>query len=222
MKIVKPYAKILSLENLYDGIVLLRSCETAARVSHRSEERMTLDSWDKFLRFVVMTKGDFSVIEHRSVTVEAVVDRGITHEIVRHRIGSYTQESTRFCNYNKSGEIKIICPFTSDGNTLIPGYHAWGDAMRSAENFYLSMIDQGCSPQIARSVLPNSLASKIWITFNLRQWRLFFLMRTSIETHPQMLDVMVPLLDEFKQKVPIFYEDIISGARQADNMRKMR
>src|SRR3989304_1292626 len=114
MKIIKPYARIMAEDlldysfHISDGINLLKKCEYAARVSHRSEDKITEDSYDKFLRFVVMEHGDFSVVEHASVTVEAVVDRGITHEWVRHRLGAYTQESTRFVNYQKKGEVTFI------------------------------------------------------------------------------------------------------------------
>ena len=236
MKIIKPYAKILGtcitddgIEDTFCrecGIRLLQRCEYAARISHRIEDKITVDSYDKFLRFIVLEHGDFSVIEHASVSVEAVVDRGITHEWVRHRLGAYTQESTRFVNYGKSKDgIKFIDTepnfdmdtIMGNSNRAIIETH-----LMNGEKIYLELINRKVSPQIARSILPNALASKILVTYNLRQWRHFFLMRTSKETHPQFKEVTIPLLKEFQEKIPILYEDIIPEGKQSENMRKLR
>lgn len=208
---------MLYIGNILHGIELLKRVEYYARVSHRTEDKITDDSYDRFLRSVVMDKGDFSVIEHEKVTVEAEVDRGITHEIVRHRIGSYTQESTRFVNYGKS-ELRFIKPPVSGGDAQ-DIYTLWQHSIDQAETAYLLMLTRGISPQIARSVLPNSLASKIIITYNLRAWRHFFIMRTCKEAHPQMREITIPLLHEFQSKIPILYDDIIPNMRQADAMR---
>ena len=225
MVIVEPYAKILHPDNIAwtftrdDGIKMLKRVEYYARVSHRSEDAITEDSYDRLLRSVVLQHGDLSVIEHEKVTVEALVDRGITHEWVRHRIGSYTQESTRFVNYQKKGgEAKFIQPPFDD----IRATGQWAEAMGFLESKYMRMVEAGVPPQLARSVFPNSLASKIIITFNLRTWRHFFLMRCSKEAHPQMKQVTLPLLKDFQEKIPILYEDIIPEQRQADMMRLLR
>ena len=232
MKIIKSYAKMINFvgDNFYlsDGIRLLRHCEAAARISHRSEDKMTENSYDRLLRFIVLEHGDFSVIEHASVTVEAVVDRGITHEWVRHRLGAYTQESTRFVNYNKKMEPSFIRPsISNDGGQGglgcdFVGGRSWDEIIEKMENMYKHLVSCGVSPQLARSVLPNALASKIWITYNLRMWRHFFLMRTSKETHPQFREVTIPLLKEFKDKIPILYADIVPESKQSNNMRMMR
>ena len=226
MRIVEPYAKMLSPTAVgfegaeftdVDGKNLLRNVEYYARVSHASEDQITPESYDRFLRSVVLTHGDMSVIEHEKVTCEFLVDRGITHEIVRHRIGSYTQESTRFVNYQKrGGEARFIRPMGIDIN------HDWNNAIEVTEKTYMTLIDQGMKPQIARSVFPNALASKIIVTYNLRSWRHFFIMRTSAEAHPQMRQVCDPLLREFQEKIPILYEDIEPGERQATAMRRLR
>lgn len=222
MKIIKPYAKIVGSGadrcfDKQDGIDVLKFCEEAARISHRSEDDITENSWQVFMERVVMRRGDFSVIEHRVITVEAVVDRGITHEIVRHRIGAYTQESTRFVNYEKKMPPTFIYPFTTD--EVRP---EWYNAIEEIEKSYKTLLSYGVAPQIARSVFPNALSSKIWITYNLRNWRHFFLMRTSKEAHPQMRQVMIPLLKEFQEKIPIIYDDIIPESSQMENMKKMR
>ena len=226
MKIIKPYARIMAEDlldysfHISDGINLLKKCEYAARVSHRSEDKITEDSYDKFLRFVVMEHGDFSVVEHASVTVEAVVDRGITHEWVRHRLGAYTQESTRFVNYQKKGELTFI-----DNSNIFNelANEACLIAYQTLEDVYNRMVQHdNIRPQEARAILPNGLASKIIVTYNLRMWRHFFLMRTSKETHQQFRQVTIPLLKEFQEKIPILYEDIIPESKQSDNLKKMR
>lgn len=237
MRIVEPYARMLNpsspVLDFYetDGIMMLRNVEYFARVSHRSEEKQTPDSWERFIRSVVLQHGDWSVTEHEKVSVEMVVDRGITHEIVRHRIGSYTQESTRFVNpIKRDGECKFIRPadLPADGVEIVVegGFvdpsSVWMSMMQLIENSYANLLRAGLAPQTARSVLPNALASKIIITYNLRSWRHFFIMRTSAEAHPQMRQVTIPLLRDFQERIPILYEDIEPGERQAEAMRKAR
>jgi thymidylate synthase (FAD) len=218
MLIVDPYAKMIGVESLVDGVTLLRKVEWAGRISHRSEDAQTEESWEKFLRSVVLGHGDWSITEHASVTVDAIVDRGITHEWVRHRIGAYTQESTRFVNYEKKMPPLFIAP----PGLTVDQTAAWGVAVNQAEYGYKQLLEKGCTPQIARSVFPNALASRIVTTYNLRNWRHFFLMRTTREAHPQMRQVTIPLLKEFQEKIPVLYEDIEPEAKQSDNMKKMR
>lgn len=213
MNIIKPYAKILEPEFLSGS---LRRIEYAARVSHRSEDLQTDSSWERFIRAVVVSHGDWSVVEHVSASVEFLVDRGITHEIVRHRLASYTQESTRFVNYEKKMPPSFIYP--GEGEP----HEDWIFAIAAAEHRYKNLLASGWRPQEARSVLPNALAAKLIMTCNLRSWRHFFLMRTTKESHPQMRQVTIPLLAEFQRYVPVLFEDIIPGARQVDNISKGR
>lgn len=215
MNIVKPYAIIVNPEALSGA---LRSIEYAARISHRSEDSQTDTSADKFLRAVVIGHGDWSVVEHVSASVEFLVDRGITHEIVRHRIASYTQESTRFVNYAKKMPPSFIYPREGDE---VPD-ESWVWAVEECERRYVELLAKGWRPQEARSVFPNALASKIVMTCNLRSWRHFFLMRTTKEAHPQMRQVTIPLLGEFKNLVPVLFEDIVPESRQVDNIAKGR
>jgi thymidylate synthase (FAD) len=234
MKIVQPYAKIMEPELLAGA---LKRIEYAARVSHRSEENAS-DSSEKFIRAVVLAHGDWSVTEHVSASVEFLVDRGITHEIVRHRLAAYTQESTRFVNYAKKmpptfiyPKPDVVCPHCLNEIefhnqwTHSNGYEClydenWLEAIQQAEDSYKELLAIGWRPQEARSVFPNALSSKIIVTYNLRVWRHFFCMRTSKEAHPQMRQVTIPLLEEFKKLVPVLYEDIIPEARQIDNICK--
>jgi thymidylate synthase (FAD) len=229
VNIIAPYAKILPLASPYydnsfteeHGKALLRHIEWCARISHRSEDAVTENSYERLVRSVVLQHGDWSVVEHASVSVDFYVDRGITHEIVRHRLFAFTQESTRFVNYEKKMPPNFVSPFLGSG-TGTDVIDIWRDAVAAAEQAYKQLLAKGCTPQIARSVFPNALASRIIVTGNLRNWRHFFLMRTSKEAHPQMREVTIPLLAEFKAKIPILYEDIEPLATQRQNLEKGR
>ena len=228
--LIKPYSRLLpptdlgvpeNSFNILDGQSLLRRIEWCARISHRSEDARTADSYDRFLRSVVLQHGDWSVTEHASVSVDFYVDRGITHELVRHRLFAFTQESTRFVNYEKRMPPSFVLP--QEILASLAAFEIWSAAIDAAEKGYRELLALGfISPQIARSVFPNALASRIVVTGNLRNWRHFLLMRTTKEAHPQMRDVTIPLLAEFKAKIPILYEDIEPLAKQNDNLRKAR
>ncbi len=232
MQIVNPYARMLPpIGKSYpgtpftgfestDGVGFLRHIEWCARISHRSEDAVTEDSYDRLLRSIVLQHGDWSVTEHASVSVDFYVDRGITHEIVRHRLFGFTQESTRFVNYEKKMPPSFISPF--DRQSQSQEWAVWERGIHECESFYKQFIALGAAPQLARSVFPNALASRIIVTGNLRNWRHFLLMRTTKEAHPQMRQVTIPLLAEFKSKIPILYEDIEPMAKQADNLCKGR
>jgi thymidylate synthase (FAD) len=222
MNIIKPYAKLLPQPGWTEveftesmGATLLRHIEWCARISHRSEEAEP--DTERFLRSVVLNHGDWSVVEHASVSCDFYVDRGITHEIVRHRLFSFTQESTRFVNYEKKIPPSFVVPPMCTASKIV-----WDRHIDDCEQAYRALLASGEPPQIARSVFPNALASRIIITGNLRNWRHFLLMRTTKEAHPQMRQVTIPLLQEFQEKIPIFYEDIEPMAKQADNIRKGR
>jgi len=241
MQIVKPYAKLInfcddgSINPIVDftkgnGINLLRKIEWCGRISHRSEDSQTDYSYDRFIRAVVLGHGDWSITEHASATVDFYVDRGITHEIVRHRLASYTQESTRFVNYEKKMPPSFIYPFNNHEYGEIKddciestiGQCCWENVIETCEDAYKELIKNGIKPQIARSIFPNALASRLIATMNLRTWRHFFIMRTCKEAHPQMREVTIPLLKQFQECIPILYEDIIPEMRQIDAMRLVR
>ena len=218
IQITKPYAHLLEIASRAQGIALLQKVEWCGRISHRSEDALTPESWKRFIEAVVIGHGDWSIVEHASASVDMVVDRGITHEIVRHRLFSFTQESTRFVNYEK----KMPASFCEPPDLGPDARSAWLNAMDQAEMTYKYLLANGCSPQIARSVFPNALASRIVVTGNLRNWRHFFIMRTTKEAHPQMREIAIPLLAEFQERIPILFDDIEPMARQADGMRKAR
>lgn len=233
MNIVQPYAKLLDVPDRAAGIALLKKIEWCGRISHRSEEAQTEDSWERFIRTVVLGHGDWSIVEHASVTIDMVVDRGITHEWVRHRLCAFTQESTRFVNYEKKMPAAFVRPPVSVPTLTGPSnispneaqdrsVDAWTAAVRQAEDSYRTMIANGCAPQIARSVFPNALASRIITTTNLRNLRHIMIMRTTKESHPQMRQVTIPLLAELQEKIPVLFEDIEPMAKQSESMRRGR
>lgn len=205
MKIIKPYYEILTP---IDGVQILKHIEGCGRICYKSEHKITDNSYLSFVRNIVK-RGHEAVLEHSSLSVKFVCDRGISHEIVRHRLASYCQESTRYCNYSKDdfqSEITVIEPFY-----LMPytdGYSAWEEACQIAERAYFKLLDFGCSPQEARAVLPNSLKTEIVMTANLREWRHFLKLRTSPTAHPQMWELTVPLLNELKVRIPVIFDDI--------------
>ena len=205
MIIQKPAVEVLSTESYED---MLRRIERIGRVCYKSEDRIEEGSAEKFIRGIIR-RGHESVIEHGSITVKFICDRGVTHEIVRHRIASYSQESTRYCNYSQGkhgGEITFIKPLYLAENTA--GYDFWKDSCAVAESTYFDMLEFGCSPQEARAVLPNSLKTEVVMTANLREWRHFFRLRTAPAAHPQMREVTIPLLRRMRELVPVVFDDI--------------
>jgi len=201
MEVLKPYFVI---EDEVDGEQILKNLERYGRTCYKSEDKITSGSARRFV-MTILKSGHESVIEHEKVTVRIVCDRGVTHEIVRHRIAAYSQESTRYCNYRSRG-VQVIEPFFFAGDDK--KYQIWLDAMSACEGAYNALIEAGASPQEARSVLPNSLKTEIVISYNLREWRHFFRLRCSRRAHPQMREVTIPLLKEFQQKIPVIFDDI--------------
>lgn len=224
MILVKPSFAILTK---IDGVEILKNIESAGRTCYKSEDKITGDSAKGFVAKIV-SSGHHSVIEHENISVKFICDRGVTHEIVRHRLCAYSQESTRYCNY-KGGVTFAIPPwtkwkpgdYTSDivdeifveenvekysfGHDL-----EWFNSMNIAENSYLQLLRHGWSPQQARSVLPNSLKTEIIMTANIREWRHVLKLRCSKAAHPQMRELMIPLLGAFKIKIPILFDDVYS------------
>lgn len=205
MKIIKPYFEILGDP---DPSAILRNLELFGRVCYKSEGNITVDSAAPFIRRILKS-GHESVIEHEKLSVRIICDRGVTHEIVRHRIASYSQESTRYCNYsqNKFGnELTFIKPCFWPENSK--AYSIWEKQMQEIETCYLSLVGAGATPEQARSILPNSLKTEIIVTMNLREWRHFFRLRASKRAHPQMQEIAIPLLQRMRELLPPVFEDI--------------
>lgn len=189
-----------------DGEAILKKLELCGRVAHKSEDKMTPGSARVFI-WKLIDMGHESVLEHVSVTVKFICDRGVTHELVRHRLAAYTQESTRYCNYSKTG-MTFIKPVFWDSEEKGDQYRRWQELMRAAESYYNLLISQGATPQEARSVLPNSLKTEIVTTANLREWRHILRLRASKAAHPQIRQLMIPLLNDFKRLIPVVFDDI--------------
>ena len=190
---------------------ILKNIEKFGRVCYKSESRITENSANSFVQRIIK-RGHESVIEHEKITVKIICDRGVSHEIVRHRIASYSQESTRYCNYtdDKFGnELTFIKPCFWDQNSN--EYNIWYKQMKSVEKNYFSLIDLGSTPEQARSILPNSLKTEIVITMNLREWRHFFKLRTSLKAHPQMREISLPLLNEMSNYLPMIFSDLLNN-----------
>lgn len=206
MKIIKPSAEIITP---IDVLATLLHIERCGRVCYKSEDKSVPESMHAFVRNIIK-RGHESVLEHINVTSKFVVDRGISHEIVRHRLCSYSQESTRYCNYsngNFGNEITVIKPLFFDEGTV--GYERWRTACEDAETAYFDLLNYGCSPQEARNVLPTSLKTELVMTANLREWRYFFKLRTANSAHPQMREVTTPLLKSMSEMLPGVFSDII-------------
>ena len=214
MKFIKPYYKILTPIN---GIEILKNIEKVARTCYKSEDKISDDdsSARKVIQMLINRKHE-AMIEFGDIVVKFVVDRGVSHEIVRHRIASYAQESTRYVNYSKDKfgkEITLITPIFWDRcpeNYVDCKKHALLEkALIVIEETYMKLIELGASPQEARYILPNGIKTEINVKFNLREWRHFFKLRCAKTAHPQMREVAIPLLHEFQEKIPIIFNDII-------------
>lgn len=205
MKIIEPKVEFVTPIN---GGLILKRIEECGRVCYKSEDRITDDSAEKFIRNIIQ-RGHEAVLEHCSFTVKFTCDRGVSHELVRHRLASYCQESTRYCNYSKEQfgkEITVIKPCYLDPGTA--AYVAWKVSCQMAELSYFYMLDNGCSPQEARAVLPTSLKTEVVMTANVREWRHFLRQRCSPAAHPQMREVATRLLGMCKENIPICFDDI--------------
>ena len=214
MKIINAGFQILSNIN---GMEMMKDIEYIARTCYKSESMITDLSAVKMVESLI-NRGHEAMLEHQSISVKFIVDRGVSHELVRHRMASYAQESTRYCNYSKDkfgNELTFISPcFWSKSSRE---YEEWYAAMNSAEDIYFELIDWGVTPEQARTVLPNSIKTEVVMTANLREWRHFFKLRaigTTGKPHPQMLEVTVPLLAEFKALIPVVFDDLIVGEKR--------
>ena len=210
MRLIKPSYEILTP---VDRFGILKLLEQAGRTCYKSEDKITEDSCVGFVE-KIQSRNHLSVIEHCSLTIKFIVDRGVTHELVRHRLCSYSQESTRYCNYNKDKFDKQVTFIIPPWVDILPGSYTsvedlddtpdamWYEAMLFAESYYIGLLAKGWTPQQARSVLPNSLKTEIVTTANLREWQHIFALRCHESAHPQMREIMIPLRDELHLELP--------------------
>lgn len=182
----------------------VRLIEAAGRTCYKSEDKITDTSAEQFVR-MVLKRGHESVIEHASATFRVVCDRGISHEIVRHRIASFSQESTRYCNYgSRGGEIKIVESLGIPENVI----QRRTRIMELVEEEYLLEIKEGLAPQVARDILPTYLKTEIVWTANFREWRHVMRLRTSKAAHPKIRIIAGLILKWFKKNYPVIVEDL--------------
>jgi len=219
MRIIKPSFKIDPI----DAQAILKKLEWKGRIAHKSEDKITAESAPSFVKKIIQIN-HLSVIEHASISVEIICDRGVSHELVRHRLASYTQESTRYCNYSQGkfgSEITVILPLwfydcfnveeqkiTAVGE-LNEAFLIWHRSCALAEHAYFDLLNYGLKPEQARAVLPTCLKTEIAVTTNVREWRHIFTVRCAKAAHPQMREIMIPLLHEFQAQIPVIFDDII-------------
>ncbi|MDR0881957.1 MAG: FAD-dependent thymidylate synthase [Candidatus Adiutrix sp.] len=206
MNIIPPEMEVLTP---LEPESLLARLERAGRICYKSEGRITGHSARAFVR-TLMQSGHHSVIEHESISVRLVCDRGVTHELVRHRLASFSQESTRYVNYGRGNSdrrgLEIIKPlFFEEGSEK---YRLWRSAMEVAEAAYLALTAAGATAQEARTVLPNSLKTEIVMTANLREWRHVLALRCGPAAHPQMREIMKMVLARFQELLPEIFGDL--------------
>lgn len=235
MNIIKAGYEIMGDINAKE---IYKRIESAGRTCYKSEDKITDESAEKFVRGLIK-RGHEAMLEHASMTVKFIVDRGISHELVRHRVASFAQESSRYCNYSSDkfgNEITVIRPCFFDDIPIarrqgimdyfdgilrdLPGedltnhekaFVDWYWACEHCESAYFTMLENGCTPQEARDILPTSVKTEVVVTANMREWRHILKLRAAGTTgapHPQMVEVMRPLLEELKEKLPAIFEDI--------------
>src|SRR5271163_200874 len=233
-KFIAPSYEIVSPKTVEEGIALLRHVEALSRISHRSEDLMTEDTWKRLIKAILMDKGDWSVAEHSIACVKMRLSRGIANELVRHRIASYTQGSTRFVNYGKKDKttgrekgIEFVLPleFTKQEGVAwtqnqVDAILDFEEGCKTEEARYHRQLARGIKPQVARDGLPLALASTIAVTMNLRSWRQLFMMRSTKETHEDFRRVLDQVLVDFKARIPIIYDDLEVGLKQSISLSK--
>lgn len=229
MKLVAPGYEILT-EISDGGVKELQQIEKIARVCYKSEDRISADGESAKKMIAGLIKSDhLAMLEHSTLSVLFTVDRGISHELCRHRMASFAQESTRYCDYS-SGKFGGDCQFIDITDSFLSDpkmsmvklakienvLTEWESALQDAEKHYKNMIAFGATPQIARSVLPNSTKTNITVTANYREWRHIFALRavgTTGAPHPQMQEIMIPLLRDVAKRIPIVFDDLVEQVK---------
>lgn len=204
MKIIEP--KIWVEE--YDPVKIMKNLERACRTCYRSEGLITDDSYKKLLKNCI-NRGHESILEHEKITVRMVCDIGVYKDLTRHRFGSFSIESTRYCNYGKDkfdNEIKFIKPCNIEEGT--DEYTEWQWCLSQIEESYMKMTELKCTPDQMRMILPHSTAAEVTMTANIREWRHILNLRTKKMTHPSIRQILIPLLLKFKYTMPELFDEI--------------
>lgn len=204
MKIIEPYI----IMEKYDAKKIMKNLEKACRTCYRSEDKITEESYKTLLKNCI-NRGHESILEHEKITIQMVCDIGVYKDLTRHRLASFSIESTRYCNYGKDkfdNEIKFIKPCNIDEDSEI--YDFWKHTMERVEMNYLHMAARGATPDQMRMLLPHSTAALVTMTANIREWKHILSLRTTMHTHPSVQQVMIPLLLKFEKDMPEVFGNI--------------
>ena len=211
MRIIEPSYEILTP---IDGDEILKTIEKVARTCYKSEDKIEEGSAKRMAKMLIKNSHE-AMIEFFDITVKFVHNRGFSHEMVRHRLCSFAQESTRYCNYSDDkfgNELTVIRPYwLNQENGVIeetPKGDMWYRSISFSEVAYFTLLNLKQQPQAARGILPNDLKTEIIVKANLREWRTIFKLRTAPSAHPDMRRVMIPLLEELRGKIPVIFDDI--------------
>lgn len=205
MKLIKQSHEIL---DPIDGLAILKKIEKIGRVCYKSEDRTTDYSCYSFVSNLIK-RGHEAILEHVSITVQFRTNRRVSHELVRHRLCSFAQESQRYVDY-EGQEMEFIDLRPHIKGSIIK--ENWVYICESVEDDYADYRQSGEPPQIAGGILSNDVATTIVVTANLREWRHVINLRavgTTGAPHPQMRELMLPLLDEFKKRIPVIFDDLM-------------
>lgn len=204
MKIIEPKIEV----EKFDGKEIMKRIERACRTCYRSEGSITEDSYKTLLKNCI-TRGHESVLEHEKITIRMTCDIGVYKDLTRHRIASFSVESTRYCNYGKDkfdNELKVMRPCNiEEGSTL---YTLWENTMKEVEKNYLAMSNEGAKADQLRMLLPHSTAAEVTMTANIREWKHIFALRTTNHAHPAIQQLLIPLLLLFKKEMPEIFDDV--------------
>ena len=204
MQIVDPYIQVEKV----DGLKIMKNIERACRTCYRSEGKISEESYKTLLNNCI-TRGHESVLEHEKITIRMFCDIVVYKDLTRHRIASFSIESTRYCNYGKdkfNNEIKFIKPCNMEGGTEL--YTKWENTCKEIEKNYIEMSKLGALPDQLRMILPHSTAAEVTMTANIREWKHILNLRASSHTHPSIRQLMIPLLLHFKEIMPEIFEDV--------------
>lgn len=218
MKIINPKIEV----EKYDGVKIMKNIERACRTCYRSENLITEDSYKRLLTNC-LNRGHQSILEHEKITVRMICDIGVYKDLTRHRFGSFSIESSRYCAYNKDkfdNEIKFIKPVFYKESWTDRNYEGsgmdideekskiWYDTMENIEDSYMDMAKLGCTPDEMRMILPHSTAAEVTMTANIREWRHILDLRTKKMAHPSVRQILIPLLLKFKEDMPELFGNI--------------
>lgn len=221
-RIVKPSVEFIKGDNEFD---MIKSIERIARTCYKSEDIITETSGTTMIK-ALLTKEHYAMFDHQHITYKVVCDRGVSHEIVRHRIAAYAQESTRYCNYNSGkfgNEISVIdissgFRYNLSDKDDMAKFTEWMDAMNDAEKHYNRLIELGAKPEEARSVLPNSVKTEIMITYDVSEWVHFMKLRyygTTGKPHPQMKEVANLIREDLVRRYPFIFGECLGFTKLA-------